>query len=43
MSYTAGAKNAKLLKWARDKFGSHAGYAGQLLFLDQLRKAEKAT
>ena len=42
-SYTAGAKNARLLQWIRDKFGSNAGYAGQLLFLDQLRKAEKAT
>ncbi len=41
-THTAGAANATLLKWARDKFGPHAGYAGQLLFLDQFRKAEKA-
>ena len=32
--YTPGAKNARLLAWARDKFGAHAGYAGQLLFLE---------
>ena len=38
-SYTAGAKNARLLQWIRDKFGSNAGYAGQLLFLDQRSKA----
>ena len=39
MSYTAGAKNARLMQWTRDKFGSNAGYAGQLLFLEQLEKA----
>ena len=39
MSYTAGAKNAKLFEWAKQKFGSNAGYAGQLLFLEQLAKA----
>ena len=38
-THTAGAANATLLKWARDKFGPHAGYAGQLLFLDQRSKA----
>ncbi|MCE2470051.1 MAG: hypothetical protein J4F32_06010 [Dehalococcoidia bacterium] len=32
--YTPVAKNARLLAWARDKFGAHAGYAGQLLFLE---------
>lgn len=37
--YTPGAENAKLLEWARKKFGDHAGYAGQLLFLEQLKKA----
>lgn len=39
--YTAGAENAKLIEWARKKFGEHAGYAGQLLFLDQLEKSKK--
>ena len=39
MSYTAGAKNARLMQWVREHFGDHAGYAGQLLFLDQLAKA----
>ena len=33
--HTPGAENVRLLKWAREKFGSNAGYAGQLLFLDQ--------
>ena len=42
-SYTAGAKNAKLFEWARKKFGDHAGYAGQLLFLEQLSKADNTT
>lgn len=32
---TALAKIGKDAKWAREKFGAHAGYAGQLLFLDQ--------
>ncbi len=39
MSYTAGAKNAKLFEWAKKKFGDNAGYAGQLLFLEQREKA----
>ena len=39
-TYTAGAKNAKLSAWAKETFGDHAGYAGQLLFLDQLGEAE---
>ena len=34
--YTSGAKNTRLLDWARYYFGAHAGYAGQLLFYDQL-------
>ena len=34
--YTSGAKNARLLEWARDYFGAQAGYAGQLLFYEQL-------
>ena len=34
--YTSGAKNARLLEWVRDHFGAHAGYAGQLLFYEQL-------
>ena len=38
MSYTAGAKNARLFSWTRDKFGFNAGYAGQLLFLEQRDK-----
>lgn len=33
--YTPGAENVRLLAWARETFGDHAGYAGQLLFLDQ--------
>ena len=37
--YTAGTSNAGLMQWAHNEFGSNAGYAGQLLFLDQLRKA----
>ena len=36
--YTPGTKNAKLFEWVREYFGPHAGYAGQLLFQDQLRK-----
>ena len=35
--HTSGEKNVKLLEWARDYFGPHAGYAGQLLFYDQLQ------
>ena len=35
--YTPGAKNVELLEWAREYFGAHAGYAGQLLFYAQLR------
>ena len=42
-TYRPGAKNVELLQWVREHFGANAGYAGQLLFLDQLRKAEKAT
>ena len=34
--YTPGAKNTRLLEWARRYFGAHAGYAGQLLFYEQL-------
>jgi len=34
--YTSGARNTRLLEWARDYFGAHAGYAGQLLFYEQL-------
>ena len=40
-SYTAGAKNARLYEWVRDHFGKHAGYAGQLLFLEQLGESDK--
>ena len=36
--YTRGAKNVRLLRWAREYFGAHAGYAGQLLFYDHLLK-----
>ena len=36
--YTPGAKNVLLLEWARKYFGAHAGYAGQLLFYEQLQK-----
>ena len=35
--YTPGAKNVRLLAWSREYFGAHAGYAGQLLFYDQLQ------
>lgn len=34
-NYTPGAENVRLLEWARKTFGPNAGYAGQLLFLDQ--------
>lgn len=34
-NYTPGAENVGLLEWARKTFGPNAGYAGQLLFLDQ--------
>ncbi len=34
--YTSGAKNVKLMEWARAYFGPHAGHAGQLLFYDRL-------
>ena len=34
--YTPGAKNVGLLRWAQSYFGDHAGYAGQLLFYDNL-------
>ena len=37
--YTPGVKNARLMQWVREHFGDHAGYAGQLLFLEQLEKA----
>ncbi len=33
-TYKASGTNARLLTWARDRFGEHAGYASQLLFLD---------
>ena len=33
--FTPGAENVRLQEWARRTFGDHAGYAGQLLFLDQ--------
>lgn len=33
--YTPGAENVGLLEWAHATFGPNAGYAGQLLFLDQ--------
>ena len=36
--YTAGAKNVRLLEWARDYFGPYAGYAGQLLFYNQMER-----
>ena len=35
--YPSGAKNVRLALWAREYFGAHAGYAGQLLFYDHLR------
>ena len=33
------ASNPRLSRWAREYFGDHAGYAGQLLFLDRLHQA----
>ena len=33
--YTANAPNAGLMEWVRVTFGANAGYAGQLMFLDQ--------
>ena len=38
--YTSGAKNMRLLEWAKEYFGSHAGYAGQLLFYERLLRME---
>ena len=38
-TYTPGATNAGLMQWAHNQFGPNAGYAGQLLFLDQLPPA----
>ena len=36
--HTAGAANAHLMEWVRKTFGANAGYAGQLLFLEQYLK-----
>lgn len=33
--FTPGAENVRLQEWAHETFGCNAGYAGQLLFLDQ--------
>ena len=33
------ASNPRLSRWAREYFGDHAGYSGQLLFLDRLHQA----
>ena len=41
-SYRPGAKNAEFFEWVRDHFGEHAGYAGQLLFLEQLENEKGA-
>ena len=38
--YTSGAKNVRLLEWVREYFGPDAGYAGQLLFYEQLEKTQ---
>ena len=38
-SYTAGAPNAGLMQWVAERLGPNAGYAGQLLFLDQYQPA----
>ncbi len=37
--YTDGAPNAGLMRWVRRTFGPNAGYAGQLMFLDQRPKS----
>lgn len=39
--YTSGAQNVGLMKWARAHFGPHAGYAGQLLFYEQLNPGRR--
>lgn len=39
-SYRAGAKNAGLMQWVSERFGPNAGYAGQLLFLEQIETQE---
>ena len=37
--YRSGAKNVRLLQWAREHFGAdHAGYASQLLFYDRIQR-----
>ena len=41
--YTPGAENANLMHWVSEQFGANAGYAGQLLFLEQLEKSDNAT
>lgn len=38
-TYRQGEANTGLLAWAGERFGEHAGYAGQLLFLDQAPKS----
>lgn len=42
MKYTLGAKNFRLLEWARSQFGDHAGCAGQLLLFDHLSQDRQA-
>ncbi len=39
--YTSGAKNVGLMEWARAHFGPYAGYAGQLLFYEQLNPGRR--
>ena len=39
--FTSGAKNVRLMAWARSHFGPHAGYAGQLLFYEQLNSGRR--
>ena len=39
--YTSGAKNVGLMGWARAHFGPYAGYAGQLLFHEQLNPGRR--
>ena len=40
-TYTSGAPNKGLLTWVREQFGEHAGYAGQLLFLDRPKRTSR--
>ena len=38
-TYSTSGANSGLMQWVGETFGENAGYAGQLLFLDQLKKS----